>query len=145
MAGLLENNQRYFELKGKIKEVPKVDNTLSVSGCGADAKVTGEKFAEIHNVLKQNGMPVLNTSGTYTGNGSSVERFVDTNCNGVMALVYNEGSVLLVTPKGAFKVTLADGNVAWESNISINEGLFKITTNNDAVNKADTVYNYQII
>lgn len=44
MAGTLENNQAYEELKGKIHTIPKVDDTLTKQGHSADAKKVGEEL-----------------------------------------------------------------------------------------------------
>lgn len=41
---LLKNVKLIPEIKGKVREVPKIDETLTKDGWGADAKVTGEEL-----------------------------------------------------------------------------------------------------
>lgn len=60
MGAILENN----ELKGKLISIPKIDNTLTKEGYGADAKVTGDRLA----TLQQN----IDNVGAFQNNGGMV-------------------------------------------------------------------------
>lgn len=97
--------------------------------------------SEIRNIYHDGNKPF----GSYDGNGDATARVVETNGIGRLALVYHGDHLSLVTPKGALKVTLADGSIAWVSNVSFVEGKFNISTTSDAINKAEETYHYQVI
>lgn len=47
IEGKAESGRALYEISGKIKEVPKVDDTLSKEGYAADARMTGRELARI--------------------------------------------------------------------------------------------------
>lgn len=85
--------------------------------------------------------------GNYTGNGSATARTIDTGGIGRLCLIYCSDYVVLATPKGAFKVTLANSTVGWilATNLYYLNGQLIMNTGGEAVNKADETYYYQVI
>lgn len=85
--------------------------------------------------------------GNYTGNGSATQRVIDTKGLGRLCLIYCSDYVVLATPKGAFKVTLADSSLGWilATNLYYLNGQLIMSTGGEAVNKANETYYYQVI
>lgn len=53
MDGSINSNHALNDLKGKIVEIPKVDNTLSKEGYAADAKKTGDALADLQRQIDE--------------------------------------------------------------------------------------------
>lgn len=53
MEGMLENNQPFSELKGKVVAIPGIDDTLTKKGYCADAKATGEELEKIRKEVEE--------------------------------------------------------------------------------------------
>lgn len=87
------------------------------------------------------------TFGNYTGNGSTASRTIDTKGIGRLCLVYSSGYTLFVTPKGALKVTLTDSSISWISSTNLHylDGKIVIASDNEAFNKSNETYYYQVI
>ena len=85
--------------------------------------------------------------GNYIGDGSTASRTIDTKGLGRLCMIYCSTHLLLVTPKGALKVTLTDSSVDWiaSSNIHFLEGKIIMASDNVAFNKANETYYYQVI
>jgi hypothetical protein len=58
MEGNLENNQALSNLKGKVIQVPLVDDTLTKAGYAADAKVVGQALGSLTGMYEQMALDV---------------------------------------------------------------------------------------
>lgn len=92
--------------------------------------------------------------GTYTGNGSSSVRYIETSGIGSLLLIYSDDGSAIVSPVGALILT-ADGKVeslAHRPDLTIPndtavfiDGVFVMYTNNISLNKSGQTYYYQVL
>lgn len=85
--------------------------------------------------------------GEYTGNGNATPRTIATKGIGRMLLLYCSTRQAYVTPKGADVTDLTTGERTWidSAKISFISGNLNISTANEAANKADETYYYQVL
>lgn len=123
----------------------------SKSGASAKVTVCAEYGTFTYTDAEQNVRDVLHEGNkafsNYTGNGGTASRTIDTKGIGRLCLVYSSGYILFVTPKGALKVTLADSSISWISSTNIHylDGKIVIASDNEAFNKSNETYYYQVI
>lgn len=84
--------------------------------------------------------------GSYTGNGSTAERIINTNGIGRGILVFSEKGTAWVSNKGAVK-QLSNGTI---SGLSYNkviawDGTMKLYTNDEVLNASGINYDYQVL
>ena len=85
--------------------------------------------------------------GNYSGNGSTTARTIATKGIGRLVLVYCSTHQALVTPKGANVTDLSTGETSWIDSAKVNylSGNLNLATNNEAFNKSNETYYYQVI
>lgn len=249
MEGTLENSREVDQLKGKVIEIPIVDDTLSKAGYSADAKKTGDELAlriKIENIVndftsdatnkvasastvkrlkalldnipnkyipntggfidgdvkvrnvdngygevsKNNsasddyGTQLVDVSkdgttakvvvsallgllnyvdtegnirnihhegnkpfGSYTGNGTSTTRTIDTKGIGRLLLLYNKDNFNFVTPQGALSIDTSAKDMEWVDSTKVNflNGTLTLNTLGEAFNINGKEYYYQVI
>jgi hypothetical protein len=159
MDGNVENNQAESNLKGKVIQVPLVDETLSKAGYAADAKVVGEALGSLTGMYEQMVLDVANIEeppafdinsvkprGTYSGNGSAASRTIPVKGEGQVVLIYGGVGAVFVTPYGAYAIN-SSGVASFLPVAQIykgNDGIV-MTTDNALVNKNGNTYGYQLL
>lgn len=127
-----------------VADTSKDGKSAKVSVCALLGTFTyTDPDSNIRNVHHEGNKPF----GNYTGNGSAVERTIETGGIGRLCLIYCSDYLVLATPKGAFKVTIADGTLGWifAENLYYLNGKIIMATGGVAVNGADETYYYQVI
>lgn len=85
--------------------------------------------------------------GSYTGNGNSAVRSINTGGIGKLLLVYkaNTNSMVLISPNGAIEVN--SGSVGWNGSeyVSYNDGVLTLKSTSSALNANGATYNYLAI
>lgn len=115
---------------------------ISVSAAYDTLSYTGNDN-EVREILHEGNKPF----GSYTGNGITNERNIDTRGIGRLILVYNQYYFSFVTPEGALVIKLTTGTVSWIEGAKVYflNGKLGLHTNNAAFNEVDTTYYYQVI
>ena len=141
---LNKNHSESADYGTYIADVSKDGRSAKVSVCAALNMYT---FTDVDNNVLDIHHEGTKPFSEYTGNGSETERVIDTKGIGRMLMIYHGEHILLVTPKGALKVVLTDGTMAWvsSSNIYFVDGKLTIASDNEAFNKANETYYYQVI
>lgn len=86
-------------------------------------------------------------SGSYQGNGSASSRSIQIGGNGTLLVITSDTGTALVSNRGAIchnrMGTAVTGVVSWE--VSFDNGILKITTANELLNKAGQKYWYEVL
>lgn len=86
-------------------------------------------------------------SGNYQGNGNAASRSITVGGKGALLVVTSDSGTALVSNRGAIchnrTGTAITGVVSWE--VSFDNGILKITTANELLNKADQKYWYKVL
>lgn len=118
--------------------------TAKVSVCGAfDTLTYTGNDGQVKNIHHEGNKPF----GSYTGDGITNTKIVDTKGIGRLILVYNQHYFSFVTPEGALVIKLNTGAVSWIEGAKVYflNGKLEMHTTNAAFNEVDTVYYYQVI
>ena len=125
---------------------------LDVRKDGKSAKITvsattGLTYTDVDNNIRDIHHEGNKPFGDYTGNGSATPRTIATKGIGRVVLVYCSTHQAFVTPKGAFVTNLTSGSFSWIDSGKANylNGNIQISTTNEAFNKADETYYYQVL
>ena len=145
MNGYVKETKDRKILVGRLHTLPRIDKTLEKDGMAADARVTGEKIAQLGEQISK--MASAKPSGRYTGDGGSGERTVSIGGSGQMLCIIGGEHTLFVSIHGAIVLDSIHGSVTSLSNYeaSFSGGVLRIRGYSDALNASGVVYAYQVI
>lgn len=83
-------------------------------------------------------------SGSYTGNGSSASRDIDTGGIGNVVSVWSENASVIINNSGAFVSTGSTSFIQFSS-CKVLDGVITLTTTNSALNENGVEYWYQVL
>lgn len=128
-------NGALFELKGGLSNLKGAFNFVKrVNGVQTIYALFGE-----HN----------KTSGTYSGNGSSTYREINTGGIGNILFITSQNRIALVTNHGFIAYTSGSDVGTYSQYLnqsaSFENGILKITTNHTCINGSGLTYSYQVL
>lgn len=139
-----KNNSSEADYGTQLLDVRKDGKSAKVSVSAATGLLTyTDVDSNIRGIHHEGNKPF----GEYVGNGSATPRAVATKGIGRMLLLYCSTRQAYVTPKGADVIDLTTGERSWIDSSKINflSGNLNISTANEAANKANETYYYQVL
>lgn len=135
--------------------------TATFKSTGTDNRLYYNTFVDVNGVGTWSGWKNLPTmfdlanyiakadkpTGTYTGNGSSAARTIQTGGIGLTLMIYAShfSYVAFVTPQGAILATNNSVTYANIENVSFAKGVLTLATTNEILNKSGADYWYQVL
>lgn len=130
-------------LRGRVHQIPQIDETLTKEGYGADAKATGAKFAEISSRIDK-----MSKSQSYVGNGDATTRTINIGGTGAWLGICSGSYIVgIITQNGAVCFGTTDGSVHCfpVSKAKYMSGVLTISSDDAYLNGSGYTYHYQVL
>ena len=127
-------------LKGKVFNIPQIDETLTKEGYGADAKAVGDKLSEMNSFICK--------TGSYTGNGNASQRTINVGGKGGwLGICSGSYMVGLISQNGAVFFNTTDSTVHCfpVSKAKYMSGVLTLNSDDTYLNGNGNTYHYQVL